>query len=46
MRFIAFGDSKSKEGIVLAPIDVYHFLVFNAETDYIKVSVINSKAKN
>jgi len=36
---------KSKEGIVVAPIDVYHFLVVDVETDYIKVSAISSKGK-
>lgn len=35
----------SKEGIVVAPIDVYHFLVVDVETDYIKVSAISSKGK-
>lgn len=36
---------KSKEGIVVAPIDVYHFLVVDVEKDYINVCAISSKGK-
>ena len=36
---------KSKDGIVVAPIDVYHFLVVDVETDYINVCAISSKGK-
>jgi len=36
---------KSKKGIVVSPIDVYHFLVVDVETDYIKVCAISSKGK-
>lgn len=36
---------KSKEGIVIAPIDVYHFIVVDIEIDCIKVSAISSKGK-
>lgn len=36
---------KSKKGIVVAPIDVYHFLVVDVEIDYIKVCAISSKGK-
>jgi Icc protein len=34
---------KSKEGIVIAPINVYHFIVVDVESDCIKVSAISSK---
>lgn len=36
---------KSKEGIIIPPIDVYHFLVVDVELDFIKVSAISSKGK-
>jgi hypothetical protein len=36
---------KSKEGIVVSPIDVYHFLVVDVDTSFIKVSAISSKGK-
>lgn len=36
---------KSKKGIVVPPIDVYHFLVVDVETDYIRVCAISSKGK-
>jgi len=35
----------SKEGVVVAPIDTYHFLVVDVEKDCIKVSAISSKNK-
>jgi len=36
---------KSKQGIVVAPIAVYHYLVVDIEEDYIKVCAISSKGK-
>lgn len=36
---------KSKKGIVVSPIAIYHFLVIDVETDFIKVSAISSKGK-
>lgn len=36
---------KSKEGVVVAPIDIYHFIVVDVENNYIKVSAISSKGK-
>jgi hypothetical protein len=36
---------KSKEGVVVSPIAVYHFLVVDVEIDYIKVAAITSKGK-
>lgn len=36
---------KSKKGIVIPPIAVYHFLVVDIETNFINVSAINSKGK-
>ena len=35
----------SKEGIVIAPIDIYHFIIVDVEIDCIKVSAISSKGK-
>lgn len=36
---------KSKKGVVVSPIDVYHFLVVDVEPDCIKVRAISSKGK-
>lgn len=36
---------KSKQGIVVAPIAVYHYLVVDIEADYIKVCAISLKGK-
>ncbi|MFW2500883.1 MULTISPECIES: metallophosphoesterase family protein [Clostridium] len=36
---------KSKHGIVVAPIAVYHYLIVDIESDYIKVCAISSKGK-
>ncbi len=35
----------SKKGIMVAPIDVYHFLIVDVEVNCIKVSAISSKGK-
>ncbi|PRR83805.1 metallophosphoesterase family protein [Clostridium vincentii] len=35
----------SKKGVVVAPIDVYHFLVVDVEINCIKVTAISSKGK-
>ncbi len=35
----------SKKGIMVAPIDIYHFLIVDVEVDCIKVSAISSKGK-
>ena len=35
----------SKEGVLIAPIDIYHFVVVDVENDCIKVSAISSKGK-
>ena len=35
----------SKEGVLIAPIDAYHFLVVDVEKNCIKVSAISSKGK-
>jgi len=35
----------SKDGVLVAPIDVYHFLVVDVDIDCIKVSAISSKGK-
>lgn len=34
-----------KKGIVVATIDVYHFLVIDVEADFIKVSALSSKGQ-
>lgn len=36
---------KSKKGVVIPPIDLYHFLVIDVEPDYIKVCAISSRGK-
>lgn len=36
---------KSKKGVIVKPIDVYHFLVVDVEATYIKVSAISIKGK-
>ncbi|GIM29118.1 hypothetical protein CPJCM30710_17840 [Clostridium polyendosporum] len=36
---------KSKEGVIIAPIDVYHFIIVDVEIDCIKVSAISLKGK-
>jgi len=36
---------KSKEGIVIAPIGIYHFLVVDVEAGYIEVAAISSKGE-
>lgn len=36
---------KSKEGVVIAPINVYHFTIVDVESDCIKVSAISLKGK-
>ena len=35
----------SKEGIIIAPINKFHFVVVDVELDYIKISAISSKGK-
>jgi len=35
----------SKEGVLIAPIDTYHFLVVDVEKSFIRVSAISSKGK-
>lgn len=35
----------SKEGIIISPIAIYHFVVVDVEEDFIKVSAISSKGK-
>lgn len=36
----------SKEGVLIGPIDTYHFLVVDVEKNCIKVAAISSKGKN
>jgi 3',5'-cyclic-AMP phosphodiesterase len=35
----------SKEGIVIAPIDEYHFMLVDIESNYIKIAAVSSKGK-
>lgn len=36
---------KSKKGVVVAPLDVYHFLIVDVEISHIKISAISLKGK-
>ncbi|WP_252228969.1 metallophosphoesterase [Clostridium sp. ZBS15] len=36
---------KSKQGVIVPPIAIYHFLVVDIDSDYIKVCAISSKGK-